>query len=899
MKGLAAANAAFAAKNAYNAVQAGQLPKPTGGNNPSANTDVEPSAGEKAGGINLAISIGSSESQSNSLSQSNTARGSAVTAGGTITIAATGAGQDSNLTVQGSNIEAGRAVQLLADNQVNLLAAQNTASQNSSNSNSSGSLGISIGTDGLLFNASASGGKGRGDGSDTAYTNTQVKAGQQVSITSGGDTTLQGAVIRAETIKADVSGNLKIESLQDTSTYTSEQKSMGGSLSVGFGKMSGSFSASKSNIDSNFNSVGEQSGIKAGDGGFQVNVGGNTTLNGSVIASNQAAVEQGKNSFQTGGTLSISDIQNSASYDAKSVSISVGTSQQPTGKIGMSGLGLGLGSEKGNASSTSSAGISGIAGNTAVRSTDAETGLAKIFDADKVQREINAQMQITQAFTREAPKAVASFAAGQAAELRSQNNEAEAKKWDEGGIYRIALHTVVGALGGGFDGAAGAAASASSANLMNALQDGIQQGLVDAGLSDSAAKALAQTVATLTAAGIGAAVGGAQGAATAATVDANNRQLHYTEAQKLAAAKAGKTVEEKRRLDAAACALVRCADGIPDSDPNWIKLNDMQRQGDTYSAEKAILQKTGEFVYEPLDSIRDGLTRNGEAVTRVGGAINMGAGAVGVVGGGVIATGGAVSCAETLGLGCLAVPIGAGIAGVSNQQMQQGNSAFSGPYQSGEGQRVLDSFNLATYPGERDPLMLIGIDAAKLGLAYLGGKYIPKALAKAEGLGTGGANGGVGALADVQATLTQKVADLRAVLTGSAKTSGNMGVAQIDIAGIQPTMAASSQVVQPTAAQRALGFVGEVPETFPSSVVPTASGFPLNRVADSEAKILNNIAAQLGENRSATGTINLLTERAPCSSCANVIQLFQNKYPNIKINVMDNGGVIPPTKKEL
>jgi filamentous hemagglutinin len=48
-------------------------------------------AAEKAGGINIAISIGSSESQSNSLSQSNTA-GAARHAGGTITIAATGAG---------------------------------------------------------------------------------------------------------------------------------------------------------------------------------------------------------------------------------------------------------------------------------------------------------------------------------------------------------------------------------------------------------------------------------------------------------------------------------------------------------------------------------------------------------------------------------------------------------------------------------------------------------------------------------------------------------------------------------------------------------------------------------------------------------------------------------------
>jgi hypothetical protein len=124
-----------------------------------------------------------------------------------------------------------------------------------------------------------------------------------------------------------------------------------------------------------------------------------------------------------------------------------------------------------------------------------------------------------------------------------------------------------------------------------------------------------------------------------------------------------------------------------------------------------------------------------------------------------------------------------------------------------------------------------------------------------------------------------------------------MGVAQIDIPGVQSTMAASSRINNPTVEQQSLGFVGEVPEIFPSSVVPLSDGTPLLRSADSEAKILNNVAAQLGDNTSAIGTINLLTERAPCASCSNIIEQFQAKYPNITINVMDNGGVISPTKK--
>ena len=152
--------------------------------------------------------------------------------------------------------------------------------------------------------------------------------------------------------------------------------------------------------------------------------------------------------------------------------ISVGAGQTATA-AGIQGAGIGLGSSKGQASSTSTAGISGIAGDTAAITGQASTGLSPLFDADKVQREINAQVVITQAFSQEAPKAVASYAASQSNALRAQaSNEpdaakkaelqAQAKDWDEGGVYRIALHTAAGALGGGLSGAAGAAASASA-----------------------------------------------------------------------------------------------------------------------------------------------------------------------------------------------------------------------------------------------------------------------------------------------------------------------------------------------------------------------------------------------------------------------------------------------------
>ena len=329
--------------------------------------------------------------------------------------------------------------------------------------------------------------------------------------------------------------------------------------------------------------------------------------------------------------------------------------------------------------------------------------------------------------------------AGEAAEAGNQDKatalKAEAAKWDEGGAYRIALHTTIGALGGGIDGALGAGTVAAGAPLLNGLQDQVTQALVNAGIGDTAAKLAGQLIAQGTAAGVGAAVSGGSvaGAAAAFGVDTNNRQLHFTEAQKLASLKQGKTAEEQRRLDAAACALARCADGIPPSDPQYAKLQAMQTQGQGYTSEQKMLLATGEFVYQPLDTARDFLTRNAELVTRAGGAANLLGGVLGTIGGGAIATGGVLSCPET-GVGCALVPLGGYIAGVSNQQAQQGNQALTGLYQSSEGQRVLDSFNLATYPGERDPLAELGIDTARLGLVLAMGKYIPKTLAKAEGL---------------------------------------------------------------------------------------------------------------------------------------------------------------------
>ena len=100
---------------------------------------------------------------------------------------------------------------LVADNQINLTAAQNTATQSTSSS-SSASLGVgfSLGTrNGVTFNASANQASGNGAGQELTHTHSAVTAGK-VLINAGGDTNIKGATVTGNTVTARVGGELNI-----------------------------------------------------------------------------------------------------------------------------------------------------------------------------------------------------------------------------------------------------------------------------------------------------------------------------------------------------------------------------------------------------------------------------------------------------------------------------------------------------------------------------------------------------------------------------------------------------------------------------------------------------------------------------------------------------------------
>ncbi|WP_434985198.1 hemagglutinin repeat-containing protein [Vreelandella zhaodongensis] len=520
MHALAAANSALAVKDIQQQRHSGQ------------GTD-----------LSLNISLGSSQSRSQSTAASNTARGSTLTAGGDLAIHALGEGDgEGTITVQGSQLDAGNQLQLNAAQDIHLLASADSASQHSSHRSSSGSIGLGVGTKGLALNLDANRAQGHGNGDSTTYTNTQLSAGSQVILTSGGDTALKGAVVSAPQITTHIGGKLTIESLQDSATHNERHSSSGASLSVpliGAGLPTASLDASRTKINSDTQSVNEQSGLRADDGGFQVNVGGTTHLNGGAITSTQVAIDEDRNTFTTAGqsasealqsgALTLSDIGNNATFDAESLSVGLSSGGNNSGESNTGLSGIGTGRDDGSASSTTVAAISGLAGNQDARTGDAESGLAPIFDADNARKDVQAQATITQEFGSRASQEWGDYASHQEAQLWREAQNAtdpetraalltEASRWAEGGAYRTSGHTLMGLAGGGVDGATGALTSAMLMPEVERLTD-------DMNLPDGVRQGLESLTATLA----GAATGGTQGGAMAFNLDANNRQLHSFE----------------------------------------------------------------------------------------------------------------------------------------------------------------------------------------------------------------------------------------------------------------------------------------------------------------------------------------------------------------------------------
>lgn len=285
---------------------------------------------KKLGGTKLDLSVGINKSESKSSQNSSTVSSSTIMAGHDVDLSAVGAGKDGNITIQGSDIHAGHNVSLKADKKIDLLAAKNTFTEENKNRSGAVSIGVGIGISRFIpstsLDTNLSLSKEDSDSEEIAWRNTTVNAGNKLTLDSGDDTTLKGAIASGDKVNAHVGGDLNIESLQNTRNDNSHAVTFNSNVSMPILDTSGvgaSGNIQKTNIDSQFASVDQQSGIQAGDEGFQIDVKNNTNLIGAVISSTEEAIKADKNALRT-GTLTTKDIDNHAEYSAKSFNASTG-----------------------------------------------------------------------------------------------------------------------------------------------------------------------------------------------------------------------------------------------------------------------------------------------------------------------------------------------------------------------------------------------------------------------------------------------------------------------------------------------------------------------------------------------------------------------------------------------
>ena len=414
--------------------------------------------------LNIQVGVGSSKfKQVSELNQENYI-GSSIGSKNKVSITADSDNSDKgNIHITGSVIEAPE-VNLNATNNLSLDAGTNSSVQRDTYTSSGWSVGATVSPHGNgVIGLEANVYKGKENALETTKTHTgTIIRGKQVNTVSGNDTEIIGSKVIGDSVTTKVGHDLKIESLQDTNDYHKISKNKGISVSYG---MSGSarvgFDNSRGSTDSHYASVTEQAGIYAGDGGYNVQVNNATILTGGII---KGSTDKSKNKLSS-NSLTMNDIHNEASYSAKTSGYSLSTTKRsknnPIGITGSPKMGIPV---KGNSKSTThsaiSEGIIEIAEKESLEKINHDTEqalnkLAPIFDKKTVEEK---QILLSK-ISDHGYKLIGDIAVSEqkkyvilAESAENANNEKlakeyldKAKKWDDGGIYKVALHGALGA----------------------------------------------------------------------------------------------------------------------------------------------------------------------------------------------------------------------------------------------------------------------------------------------------------------------------------------------------------------------------------------------------------------------------------------------------------------------
>ena len=409
----------------------------------------------KNNAVGINISLGSTGWKDHAETVTEETKGSTVTAGKTAAIIA-----KEDMTVKGSTVNA-KDIHLKAGNNIHILSSENKSTTIEDYKAKSGSIGASLSKGGYGIGASYGKGKGQIEETTLTHTPSDITAKDTVSLSSGNDTLIRGGTIKGDKVTANAGRNLTIESEQDKKNYKETGKTTGLSISYTPGSaVSVSGGKGQTNTDSAYESVTKQTGIYAGQEGYDIQVKNNTRLKGAVIDS-QAPAEKNK---LTTGTLTWENIDNKAEYKTKASGITVSTNA--VSKLNPLGLGyVPTVPVKGKAGSTTYAAIADSIITTTKEKTDKEirhdtenalNKLSEIFDKKKIEEKqeyVNILSQVGYRLIGDIAGHKENELNKKAEKARKENNsilaekyEKEAKKWSESGTNRIAMHGIMGAL---------------------------------------------------------------------------------------------------------------------------------------------------------------------------------------------------------------------------------------------------------------------------------------------------------------------------------------------------------------------------------------------------------------------------------------------------------------------
>ena len=548
-------------------------------------------------GLALTVGVGSMKSESHSLRTGTEAASSTLAAGGNVSVTA-----DRDITVKGSTIT-GEKVNLKAGRNIYVQAEESTRTARTDEKAKGGAVSVSFGASGFQ-GLSASYGKGTNHETETTLTHagSRIKAGDTLAVDSGKDTVITGSLLKGKYVSVHTGGDLSIESLQDSKTYTQNGKSIGLGIGTNLTKAGTVVQAGKGkeNTDSTYRSVTEQAGIYAGSKGYDITVKGNTHLTGAVIDSK---AEKEKNKLTT-GTLTWEDIENKASYEShgktQTVSSDKVSSSNPLG----ASVAMAVPVQGSHSSITRVAIADGI-----IQTTEGKTEkeisrdtkntlnkLAEIFDKKSVQE----KQELIGLIAKEGFTLVGDIATRKqeslrtkAAEARTHNNEAKAEsyekkaaKWAENGINRIALHGIVGAL------------------VSKEAGTGVEKGLTGAGLNAALQGALKNIsdpeVRKAASLAIGQAVAGETGSAIAEYATVFNWLSHQQQEMRdklISEAEAEGDMDKAERIRAYYQELDEKQDDV-------IRKLELPESDDySPSVEAAIIESTN--IYEDTDAFRE------------------------------------------------------------------------------------------------------------------------------------------------------------------------------------------------------------------------------------------------------------------------------------------------------